>query len=200
MNEIEKLIRSVAIIAGAITLFASTLSALLLSRQTKGRSSGKGARSRSGLGVLLMTIGFVAIGILLWRSIPLHIPIQMLFALTAIGAVFYCSGIGLYLWGLGTMRSQFAVSNLFGAELYKEHKLVTHGPFAIVRHPLYLGVIFTAVGALLIFRTWAMVIFSPMSFVVISRAEREEKLLEQEFGEAWKVYVSKVPKWFPKLK
>lgn len=97
------------------------------------------------------------------------------------------------------MRSQFAVSNLFGAELYKEHKLVTHGPFAIVRHPLYVGVILTAIGALLIFRTWGMVIFSPMSFVVIGRAKQEEKLLEQEFGEEWKDYVSKVPKWVPKV-
>jgi len=129
----------------------------------------------------------------------MHASDQFLFGLTVIGVIFYFSGIGLYLWGLVTMRSQFAASNLIGAELYKEHKLVTNGPFAFVRHPLYVGVILTAVGALLLFRTWAMVIFTPMSFFVIGRAEREEKLLEQEFGEVWKTYVSKVPKWFPKL-
>ena len=30
-------------------------------------------------------------------------------------------------------------------------------------------------------------------------AEREEKLLELEFGDEWESYVSKVPKWLPKL-
>jgi len=199
MKGIESMIRILAIVAGAITLFASTISALLLSRQTKGRSSGKGARSRSGLGILLMTIGFVALGFLLWKPLPINSSQEFLLVFTIIGAIFFFCGVGLYLWGLGTMRSQFAVSNLFGAELYKEHKLVTHGPFAIVRHPLYVGVILTAIGALLIFRTWGMVIFSPMSFVVIGRAKQEEKLLEQEFGEEWKDYVSKVPKWVPKV-
>lgn len=200
MTEIENLIRFLATIAGITTLLASTASAVLLSRRAKGRSSGKGAGSRSGLSVLLMTIGFVVVGIMLWRPISTHASDQFLFGLTVIGVIFYSSGLWLYLWGLTTMRSQFGVSSLVGAELYKGHKLVTNGPFALMRHPLYVGVILTAVGAFLLFRTWAMAIFTPMSFVVIGRAKREEKLLEQEFGDEWKEYVLKVPKWFPRLK
>jgi len=199
MTEIENALRTLATIMGIITILASTISALWLSRRAKGRSFGKGAGFRSGLGVLLMTIGLVVAGTLVWRPISIHASDQFFFGLTVIGVIFYFSGIGLYLWGLGTMRSQFAVSNLFGAELYKEHELITNGPFAFVRHPLYVGVILTAIGALLLFRTWATMIFMPMTFVVIGRAEREEKLLEQEFKDEWKFHVSKVPKWFPKL-
>jgi len=146
-----------------------------------------------------MTIGFVAMGILLWRPVLLRIPDWLLFSFTVLGTLLYFCGIGLYLWGLGTMRSQFAVSGLSGAELYKGHKLVTNGPFALVRHPLYVGIILSAAGALFIFRTWAMVLFMPMSLVVVGRAEREEKLLEQEFGDEWRSYTAKVPKWIPRL-
>lgn len=199
MAEIENTLRILATIMGIITILASTISALRLSRRAKGRSIGKGAEFRSGLGILLMTIWLVTAGILLWRPVSIHASDQFLFGLTVTSVIFYFSGIGLYLWGLVTMRSQFAVSNLAGAELYKEHKLITNGPFAFVRHPLYVGVILTAIGALLLFRTWAMMIFMPMTFVVIGRAEREEKLLEQEFKDEWKFYISKVPKWFPKL-
>jgi protein-S-isoprenylcysteine O-methyltransferase Ste14 len=199
MNKIENLIHILAIGMGAITLLASTASALLLSRRAKGRSSGKLASFRSGLGVLIITIVFVGIGFVLWKPILIDAFIWFLFNLTIFGAVFYFCGVGLYLWGLGTMRSQFGVSSLLGAELYKEHKLVTSGPFGLVRHPLYVGVILTAIGALLIFRTWAMVLFTPMSLVVIGRAGREEKLLAEEFGEEWKAYVSKVPMWIPRL-
>jgi hypothetical protein len=114
-----------------------------------------------------MTVGFVAMGILLWKPLPMPGYSYMCFGFRLVGAVFYFRGVGFYLWGLATMRSQFAGSTLFGAELYDGHKLVTNGPFAIVRHPLYVGVILAAIGALLIFRTWAMVVFMPLSLVVL---------------------------------
>jgi protein-S-isoprenylcysteine O-methyltransferase len=124
---------------------------------------------------------------------------SMILLLSAIGALFYFPGVVLYMWGLKTLRSQFGVSGLFGAELYKDHHLVTSGPFAIVRHPMYAGVLLAALGSTLIFKTWAMVIFMPMSLVVIGRVAHEEKLLAEEFGEQWQSYAEDVPKWFPKI-
>ena len=103
------------------------------------------------------------------------------------------------MWGLAFLRTQFGVSGLLGAELYQGHHLIKNGPYALIRHPMYAGVLLAAIGALLIFRTWAMLIFMPMSLVVVGRAEREEKLLKAEFGEQWESYASKVPKWFPRL-
>ena len=61
---------------------------------------------------------------------------------------------------------------------------------------MYLGVLLAAVGALLIFCTWAMVLFAPVSLVVLARAKREESLLSEEFGEDWNLYAEKVSKWF----
>jgi protein-S-isoprenylcysteine O-methyltransferase Ste14 len=119
--------------------------------------------------------------------------------ITLTGAVFYFPGVGLYLWGLSALHTQFGVSGLLGAELYQGHQLIKTGPYAHMRHPMYAGVLLAAVGALLIFKTWAMLIFMPMSLVVLGRIEREEKLLAAEFGERWESYASKVPKWFPRL-
>ena len=62
---------------------------------------------------------------------------------------------------------------------------------------MYLAVILAAFGALLIFRTWAMVLFSVLSPGVILRAEREEGLLADEFGEEWNIYRQLVPGWLP---
>ena len=199
MEQYENTIRLFAIIGGWIALLTSTISAMVASRRLKGRSTGGGARFRSRQGIFFITIGFIIAGFLLWKPIPLIVSRRILFGLTIFGTFPYFGGIGLYLWGLATMRSQFAVSSVFGAKLHKEHQLITNGPFAIVRHPLYVGVILTAFGALLVFKTWAMMIFAPLSFIVIGRAKQEEKLLEHEFGEEWKDYASKVPKWIPKL-
>jgi protein-S-isoprenylcysteine O-methyltransferase Ste14 len=62
---------------------------------------------------------------------------------------------------------------------------------------MYLAVMVAAIGALLIFRTWATAIFVPMSWVVIRRANHEEALLETEYGDAWREYAEEVPKWCP---
>jgi protein-S-isoprenylcysteine O-methyltransferase Ste14 len=169
------------------------------SRRPKGHTIGKAAGTRNWFGVMMMTIGFVAIGFLLWRPFPLPVSDQARLLITLIGAILYFPGVSLYLWGLTTLRAQFGVSGLLGAELYQGHQLVNNGPYTFVRHPMYAGVLLAAVGALLVFRTWAMLLFMPMSLVVVGRAEREEKLLEAEFGEQWESYASKVPKWFPRL-
>ena len=167
-------------------------------RRPKGLVSGTAAASRSWVGALLLAAGLVGIGFLLWKPVPIEFSDQVGLLLSVAGASLYFPGVCLYLWALVTLGSEFGVSGLLGAELYQEHKLITHGPFGIIRHPMYAGVILAAVGSLLIFRTWALVVFLPMSLVVLGRSEREEKLLAQAFGDRWRAYAAEVPKWFPR--
>jgi protein-S-isoprenylcysteine O-methyltransferase Ste14 len=197
MPEFEALIRMAATGVGAVAIGAPIFSVMRGSGNPRGRSTGRGAVSRTWPAVLLMSVGFVALGFVLWRPLPFLMSAPVALPLSLLGVLFYFPGAGLYLWGFATLGSQFRVSGILGAELYREHRLVTCGPFAIIRHPMYAGVLLAALGATLIFRTWAMAIFLPMSIVVVARAEREEVLLAEEFKEAWNSYVSKVPKWFP---
>jgi protein-S-isoprenylcysteine O-methyltransferase Ste14 len=146
-----------------------------------------------------MTIGFIAMGILFWKQIPIQMSDQRRLLLLVLGAFIYFPGVSLYLWGLVTIWSQFGVSSLLGADLYTGHQLITWVPYGIIRHSMYMGIILAAIGGLLIFQTWAMVVFLPMALMVISRAGGEEKLLEKEFGDEWQAYISKVPSWFPKF-
>jgi protein-S-isoprenylcysteine O-methyltransferase Ste14 len=197
---IQEWIRILAVVFGLAAIAAPVVSVSLLSRRPRGLASGKGAGIRTWPVVLLMTAGFIALGIVLWQPVFPGLSPGLDLAFSLAGALFYFPGVGIYLWGLATLREQFGVSSAYGAGLYKEHQLVMDGPFALVRHPMYAGVLLAAVGALLVFKTWAMVLFTPMSFTVIARAVREEKLLAQEFGAAWKAYTAHVPGWFPRIK
>jgi protein-S-isoprenylcysteine O-methyltransferase Ste14 len=165
--------------------------------QVRGRSSGAAARLLSWPMMLMFTVIYVAIGIALWRPLPVILsPIQLTIFL-AIGSLLYFPGIALYLWGYWTLGRMFGISSGFGATLYQDHHLILSGPYRFVRHPMYLAVILAAFGALMIFRTWAMVLFSVSSLVVIPRARREEHLLAEEFGEEWESYKQHVPGWLP---
>jgi protein-S-isoprenylcysteine O-methyltransferase Ste14 len=94
----------------------------------------------------------------------------------------------------------FNVSSGFGVQLYADQRLITRGPFAIVRHPMYLGVLIAALGAILIYRTWTPV-FAALNFLgLIYRARREEQILAAEFGEQWAAYCRNVPAWIPRFR
>ena len=165
----------------------------------RGRSSGVAASLLRWPVILVQTVLFVAIGFLLWRSLPLVLsPLSHIIVLV-LGSLLYFPGVALYLWGYRTLGSMFGISSGFGASLYQGHNLIQIGPYRYIRHPMYLAVIMAAFGALLIFRTWAMALFAPISLGIIVRARREERLLAEEFGEEWESYRRGVNGWFPKL-
>jgi protein-S-isoprenylcysteine O-methyltransferase Ste14 len=197
MKEINSLIGNMAVIFGVITLVAPVIFIIHNSRQKKGGVSGKGAILGTWPFVLLILLCLSGIAFLLWRPVPIFLPDQTTLIISIIGGVFYFPGIFLYVWSLFVLGSQFGVSTVFGAGVYEKHQLIRKGPYALIRHPMYLGVLLAAIGALLVFKTWAMILFTPLSWIVIGRADREEDILEKEFGEEWKRYAAEVPKWWP---
>lgn len=96
----------------------------------------------------------------------------------------------------------------------KDHALITHGPYSIVRHPSYLGGVTLEIGTLLChfgpgswFRecvgwdTWGGILFTAVwggwSVVLIglllARASAEDKILKKEFGEQWEAWARRTP-------
>ncbi len=147
--------------------------------------------------VFLLALVYIAAGILLWQPIFPAMAGPWPTILLLLGSTAYFPGIALYLWGYLSLGKMFAVSSSRAAALYPDHTLIRTGPYRFLRHPMYLGVILIALGATLIFRTWAMVLFNLTAISVIFRAQREEALLAERFGEGWDEYQSQVPGWFP---
>lgn len=154
-----------------------------------GRTSGRAPGwLRSPLFYLLSTALFVGISIMLWRPLPFMTSMQARLWMLVLGSLAYFPGIVFTLWGRLALGKMYFVSTGSGAQLYADHHLVTHGPFAIVRHPMYLGLIAAAFGSLLIYQTWTTALFAIFAPFVLRRARREEQALAAEFGEQWQAY------------
>jgi protein-S-isoprenylcysteine O-methyltransferase Ste14 len=80
--------------------------------------------------------------------------------------------------------------------------LVSTGPFAIVRNPLYLGNIGLWVG----FATSARILWLVPLFIVVLSLEYhaivrwEEGLLESRRGDEYRAYAARVPRWMPAVR
>jgi protein-S-isoprenylcysteine O-methyltransferase Ste14 len=169
-------------------------------RRPAGRTSGRAAGwLRSALFYSFATAGFLVFSIYLWRPLPLNLPAGVRLAVLITGSLIYFPGTAFVLWGRLALGNMYFVSTSLGAQLYTDHRLVTNGPFAIVRHPMYIGLIAAAVGSLLIYQTWTTFAYAVFASFVLRRARREESALAAEFGEAWQKYCQRVPAFLPRL-
>ena len=77
------------------------------------------------------------------------------------------------------------------------NKVMSHGPYAYSRNPIYVGFCFMAIGIGLAQNSlWMTLSFIPAVFVVFHTAIiREEKYLEKKFGEEYRRYKEKVRRW-----
>jgi len=169
-------------------------------RRAQGRAVGVGARYLRFSIFIFFAVVYFAIGWLLWKPLPLHLPVGVRIAADIAGALLFFSALALYWWGYRSLGAMFTASTSFGVRLMADHCLVSSGPYRFVRHPMYLAVILLGFGGLLLYRTWAMLVFALTMFGLILRARREEQVLAAEFGEQWQNYARQVPGWFPRLR
>ncbi len=126
-----------------------------------GRAVGRGTGwLRSPLFYLIVSSFYIALSVILWRPLPVSVSTAARGWALLIGSLIYFPGMLLTLWGRLALGGMYFVSTGFGAQLYAGHRLITHGPYAIVRHPMYAGLIAAAIGSLLIYRTWTALIFA----------------------------------------
>lgn len=78
-------------------------------------------------------------------------------------------------------------------------KLVTEGPYRYVRHPLY-STMFLSLGLAVFFVTrtfWVLVAVGCLFALACLLVRREEAFMERCFGEAWRAYARRTPRFFP---
>ena len=166
-------------------------------RRPRRRMTGLAGKVMQPLGYLVIGIAYFGTWFVLWRPLPLSLSAPARIVALALGALLYFPGLALYLWAWRTLGQMYNVSTSFGAQLYTEHRLVTDGPFAFVRHPMYIGVLAAALGGLLIYRTWTALFVIATFLSLFRRAHHEERALAAEFGEQWEEYCRQVPGWIP---
>jgi protein-S-isoprenylcysteine O-methyltransferase Ste14 len=78
------------------------------------------------------------------------------------------------------------------------HELVTSGPYAIVRHPIYTGLLLAFVGSALARGEWRGLLAVVIAFAALWRKLHvEERWMRERFGPQYAAYARRVPALIP---
>jgi len=104
-------------------------------------------------------------------------------------------GLALRTWAVLTLGNLFTMH----IDIQEGHSVVRRGPFAIVRHPSYLGAFIMYVSTVVLLHAWfsliAAVLILPFAF--LRRIHYEEELLKGNLGSEYDAYCLKVKKILP---
>jgi len=82
-----------------------------------------------------------------------------------------------------------------------EHRLITNGAFRYVRHPVYAAHLIWAIAQVMLLHNW-IAGYSFLMFIVphyLLRVKNEEKMMLEQFGEEYRVYMKRTPRIIPRL-
>jgi protein-S-isoprenylcysteine O-methyltransferase Ste14 len=110
-------------------------------------------------------------------------------SLQILGAVLLCLGIWLS-WQV--LKENSYAAPVVKVQKERGHKVVTTGPYAYVRHPMYSSVILIGAGVPLLLGSWWGLLAVPLFMLVLGvRATMEERMLKTEL-EGYEDYSERV--------
>lgn len=103
-----------------------------------------------------------------------------------IGSVSFVVGLALLTWAHRCLGRHWSAS----LEIVAGHRLITNGPYAIVRHPMYGALLLWALGQAMLLPNW---IAGPIGLVstgtlCVLRIPQEEKMLSDCFPQEYRLY------------
>ena len=174
---------------GLVYLISELL--LTVTRRSRSRTGTKQDRSTLGMIWLVIAVSITA-GIFVAQNFPAG-ALPHVFA--SVGVVLFVAGLILRWWAIITLGRFFTVD----VTIEKDHELVERGPFRMVRHPSYTGVLVAFVGYALSLRNWAalLLILLPIGAAFIRRMNVEEHALLQALGQRYAEYMKRTKRLVP---
>lgn len=102
----------------------------------------------------------------------------------AAGVAVFLAGVGLRLWSMRTLSRAFS----YDLKVLDGQQLVHRGPYRVLRHPAYTGLLLWSAG----FALWnpslpgLALLLAMTAREIAFRVRIEEEMLEEHFGDAWR--------------
>jgi protein-S-isoprenylcysteine O-methyltransferase Ste14 len=111
-----------------------------------------------------------------------------------LGAVLTSAGLLFAVWARQVLGANWSLS----VAIKQDHQLIVNGPYALVRHPIYTGLITGSLGsAIALAQVRGLIAFALVSLVLWAKLRTEEEWMRGQFGASYDVYSSRVAALVP---
>jgi protein-S-isoprenylcysteine O-methyltransferase Ste14 len=141
----------------------------------------------------LLVVNPVAAILLIIRALesldPTRIELAHSWGLTVLevaGLVLYVMGFLLMAWALITLGRYY---QLGGSAPRSEDRMVTGGPYRLIRHPMYTAALSISLGLAFLIQSWAFfAVFCIYLVLILFLIPMEEEKLREAYGEQYSTY------------
>ena len=175
-----------------ITIVGWLVLELRQSQKQRPEATADDAGSRSALR-LAYVIGYVG-ALVLDRSVP-SADLGSAQLTSWIGlSVMWC-GVGLRLWSFQTLGRYFT----FTVQTSQQQPVISAGPYRVIRHPSYAGILLASVGLGLVIGSWASLTFLTVAIAcgLAYRITVEERALSRDLGGRYQAYAESRKRLIP---
>jgi len=111
------------------------------------------------------------------------------------------AGIGLGMTSVGLFAWTHVVLGRFWSttlQLRRDHRLITAGPYARIRHPMYSAILGWLMSLGLVGANWTAFVLAALgTLIVLLRTQGEEKMMLEQFGDEYREYMKRTGRLLP---
>jgi protein-S-isoprenylcysteine O-methyltransferase len=133
------------------------------------------------IGIIMLGLAAIFNTAFTLRFAQMHLPYA---AIYSAALLFMWAGLILRFWAVRTL-GRFFRTTVF---LQDEHRLITSGPYRLLRHPSYTGAVLVIAGVGLAMANWLSLLIGLLTgpLAYLWRIRVEEAALEAQFGESFR--------------
>jgi len=116
------------------------------------------------------------------------LPASILLAWT--GVALALAGLAFTWWARVHLGREWSLM----VTLKQDHRLVRSGPYAMVRHPIYTGILLALLGSTIVYHVspQGLLGLALCTYGIALKLRQEERFLTERFGDAYRAYMTQV--------
>jgi protein-S-isoprenylcysteine O-methyltransferase Ste14 len=171
--------------------------AIFIFRKNWSRDKTRKSDRASLVGIAIQTLSLPAVWMFPRRDQTAILPLGFWFQF--LNTILVVAVVIVSLWMMSASLRALGKQWSLQARVLENHKLVREGPYRLVRHPIYTGMLGMIVAGGLAWSHWTGFLIALLLFAIGTaiRVRSEERLLREQFGAAFDDYKRSVPAVVP---
>ncbi|CDM59413.1 MULTISPECIES: protein-S-isoprenylcysteine O-methyltransferase [Rhizobium] len=188
------LIGKIVWVLGIIAWYAIRYPSERRARRTRVVSDRRSGVEAAGLSVAILGLAFIP-GFYIATGMPAAADYTAHSWAVILGAILFCAAMWVFRRTHKALGRNWSIT----LQIREKHELISHGPYALVRHPMYTSFLLMALGQAFLLANWVVGLAGVIGFAILFflRVDKEERMMLEIFGSEYRAYMDRTKRIIP---